>query len=55
MKINITKKQYRQLIKAMALANATFGILGDTSVDSDYKQQSNDLEEFEKYLLQYNK
>jgi len=43
MKINITKKQYRKLIKATALANATLGILGDTIENSDYKQQSNEL------------
>ena len=55
MKINITKKQYRQLIKVTALANATLGILGDTIEDSDYKQQSNDLEELERYFLQYAK
>ncbi len=55
MKINITKKQYRQLIKATALANATLGMLGDTIEGSSYKQQSNDLEKLERYFLQYAK
>lgn len=53
MKINLTKKQYRQLIKAVSLANATLGILGDVSKESDYKTQSNELEELEKYFLQF--
>ena len=55
MKINITKAQYRQLIKGISLANATLGRLGDVSKESDYKPQSNELNEFEDYLLQFAK
>ncbi len=55
MKINITKKQYHQLIKGISLANATLGILGDVSRESDYKSQSNELNELEDYLLQFAK
>ena len=51
MKINITKAQYHQLIKATALANATLGRLGDVSKESDYKPQSNELNEFEDRML----
>lgn len=53
MKINITKEQYKNLIKGIAIANSVMGILGDAVSEEEYKSQSDDLEELENYLLQY--
>lgn len=53
MKINITKKQYQDLIMMSQLSEWVLGILGDTVADDevDYKELSNRNEELEKYLL----
>jgi hypothetical protein len=53
MKINITKKQYCQLVKALSLASAVTGLLGDML--ERYKKESDKMHELEKYFLQYAK
>src|SRR3989344_3700773 len=53
MKINITKEQYKDLITMSAIANSIVGILGDMTIDTDYKKQSNKMEKLEGYLLQF--
>ncbi|MCK4554043.1 hypothetical protein KAU19_03705 [Candidatus Parcubacteria bacterium] len=53
MKINITKKQYKRLIEAVSIANGIVGVLGDVSRKTDYKKHSNEIEELEKYFLQF--
>jgi len=53
MKINLTKKQYKNLIIMNGVANSIFGILGDVLEGSDYKNRSNEMDELEEYLLQY--
>ncbi len=53
MKINITNKQYKQLIEMCAIANSVVGILGDALPDTDYKEKSNEMEKLEEYFLQY--
>jgi hypothetical protein len=50
MSINLTKKQYECLIKALEAANSVYGILGD-SVSDEYKKQSNEIEELTDYFL----
>lgn len=53
MKINITNKQYRELIIMSGIANAVLGILGDGIEEPDYKSQSKETEKLEEYLLQF--
>ena len=56
MKINITNKQYEDLITALALANGMLGILGDLTTDEEgkgYKERSNRTEELESFFLQH--
>ena len=56
MKINITKKQYIDLITMSRVANNIMGILGDYLEDKPYyKEQSNRLEELETYFLAFAK
>ena len=55
MKINITKKQYIDLITMSRLANNIMGILGDHIDDKPYKEQSDRLEELETYFLTFAK
>ena len=55
MKINFTKKQYKDLIIMSGIANMVLGILGDTLPDTDYKERSNKMTEIEEYILQYAK
>lgn len=50
MKINLTKKQYECLVKAIDAGSSVYGILGD-SVSEDYKQQSNEINDLQHYLL----
>mgnify|MGYP001606038424 CR=1 FL=1 len=50
MKINLTKKQYETLTKAMEVGSSVYGILGD-SIEGDYKKQSDEIENLRKYLL----
>lgn len=54
MKINISKKQYHQLIQACDLTSSILGLLGDM-VSDEYKKMSDEHEEFEQYILQYAK
>jgi len=53
MKINITKEQYKDLITISAIANSIVGILGDMTIDTDYKKRSDRMEKLEEYLLQF--
>lgn len=56
MKINITNKQYKDLIIALGIANSVLGILGDTTPGKEgkeYKKHSDRMEELEKNVLQY--
>jgi len=50
MKINITKKQYQQLIKGLGISNGLLGLMGDALPDSDYKKQSNELQDLQDYV-----
>jgi hypothetical protein len=50
MKIDITKEQYKMLAKAVMIADDVYGILGD-EVSEEYKKESNEFEEFRKYIL----
>ncbi|KKR91556.1 MAG: hypothetical protein UU43_C0004G0004 [Candidatus Falkowbacteria bacterium GW2011_GWA2_41_14] len=50
MKIDLTKKQYECLIKALEVADSVYGILGD-SMPEDYKKQSDQIDDLRKYLL----
>lgn len=55
MKINITNKQYKDLMIALSIANSVVGILGDMTPGKDgkrYKKQSERMEKLEKALLQ---
>jgi hypothetical protein len=54
MKINITKKQYRQLLFMNGLAGHILGIIGD-SLPEKYKEKSNKLDELDDYLLSFAK
>jgi len=51
MKINISKKQFRDLIMMNQIANNVLGLLGDCEDEKYYKKKSDDLREFEEYLL----
>ena len=55
MKINITKKQYRDLIEMCAIANSILGIMGDELDPEKYKEKSDKSEELQNYLLQFAK
>lgn len=55
MKIDITNKQYRNLIIMSGIANSVLGFLDDSLEESDYKSQSNEMEKLEEYLLQFAK
>ena len=55
MKINISKKQYRDMIMMSQIAGNVLGLLGDCDDEKSYKKKSDDLEEFEKYLLSFAK
>ena len=51
MKINLTKKQYEILIRAVDAGESVYGIIGD-EVSEEYKRQSNEIEELRTYLLE---
>ncbi len=53
MKINITKEQYKELVKAVAIADGIVGVLGDMMPEVDYKKQSEKIRNLENYFLQY--
>lgn len=52
MKINLTKKQYECLIKAIEAGSSVYGILGDTVADY-YKPQSIEIENLQDYFLNF--
>jgi hypothetical protein len=54
MKINLSKKQYEILIRALDAGSSVYGILGD-NVSEEYKKQSNEIEKLEEYLLGFAK
>lgn len=55
MKINITNKQYRDLVAMSRIANDVMGILGDVIDDKPYKEQSDRWEDLHSYLLDFAK
>lgn len=55
MKINFTKKQYKDLIITLGLGNHIVGILSDVMADSDYKDLHGKTSELEEYFLQFAK
>ena len=54
MKINISKKQYEVLIKALEMSSFIYGPLSDM-VDKKFKKDSDEIESLEKYFLTYAK
>jgi hypothetical protein len=50
MEIRLSKKQYLCLLKAVRAGSSVFGILGDY-VSKEYKKQSNEIHDLEKYLF----
>lgn len=54
MKINITKKQYEILVKSLEANSFIYGPMSDF-VDDKYKKDTVEIEEVQKYLLQYAK
>jgi len=55
MKIELSKKQYGDLIVMSAISSGIFGILGDVFIDTNYKKCSEDMDRLEKHLLSYAK
>lgn len=55
MQIEITKEQYKNLIKMNSLANAVLGILSDFSKDEKYEKILEETEKVENYFLNYAK
>lgn len=53
MKINITKKQYKELITMISIANGIVGVLGDVIPKTDYKKRSEKMTDIENYFLQF--
>jgi hypothetical protein len=53
MQIDITPEQYKNLILMSGIATSVFGFLGDANPDTEYKAQSLEMDELEKYLLQF--
>jgi len=53
MKINITKEQYKELIKMISIANGIIGLLGDVMPETDYKKRSKKMTSIENYFLQF--
>jgi len=49
--INLTKKQYLCLIRALSVADSVYGILGD-SYPKEYKKFSNEIDELQSYILE---
>lgn len=54
MKINMTKEQYKMLVKMAMIASDVYGVLGD-NVSDEYKKESDEFEEFRKYILEHAK
>lgn len=55
MKIELSKKQYSDLIMISAISGGIFGILGDVFTGTNYKKRSEDMDKLEKHLLSYAK
>ncbi len=56
MKINLTKKQYKNLIEMSCIANSILGILGDVlPEETGYKDKSNKMVALEDYFISYAK
>jgi len=55
MKIELTNKQYRDLITMSGIATGVFGILGDSLDGADYKKRSKKMDGVEEHLLSYAK
>ena len=55
MKINLSKKQYRQLLLMSNIANHVLGILGDMVSEEDYKELSDEAMSLESYLMGFAK
>ncbi len=54
MKIELTKKQYKNLLMMSHLANDMLGILGDVlPEETGYKKRSLEIEDLEVYLLEH--
>ncbi|MBU0731865.1 hypothetical protein KKC88_03225 [Patescibacteria group bacterium] len=53
MKINITKKQYGNLMLISGIANSVLGNLSDMLPNSEYKNQAKEINDLEEYFLQY--
>lgn len=54
MKINISKKQYEVLIKSLEMSSFIYGPMSDF-VDDKFKKDAEEIEEVEKYLLEFAK
>lgn len=50
-KVELSEKQYLDLIKLVALGNSVTGILGDVMPEKKYKKESDRMEELESHLL----
>ncbi len=55
MKINITNKQYKNLVLAVGIANNIFGYMGDFIEEPNYKPRAKEMESLRDYLLQFAK
>lgn len=55
MKINLTKKQYENLITMSGISTTIFGLLSDAVEEGDYKARSKEMDELETYLLGFAK
>lgn len=52
MKNNFTEKQYKTLIRCVALAGSVYGVMGDM-VGEDYKKESKDIDDLMDYILNW--
>ena len=50
MEIQLTKEQYKMLVKAVMVGESVYGILGD-SVSEEYKKESDEMEKLSDYIL----
>ena len=51
MKIDLTKKQYKSIIKAFEISSSIYGILSDTT-NKKYQKQYQEIEDLERYFLE---
>jgi len=52
MQIELSKEQYKSLLRATDVAGFIYGVMGD-AVDEKYKKQSNEIDGLIDHLLQY--